>query len=190
MVTWLDYVDRAKAYHGHLCSGQILGLRMVLKGLSLLGLDPEKPQRDLMLFIETNRCLADAAYVVTGITIGRRRLIMYNFGKAAMTFLDLNTRLAYRVAATSKIKPAKDVLDLIAFWSRYTDEEIFACQKVEVPLKPEDLPGRPQRRITCPSCGEDVLDGRDVIVGNQAICRACAGEAYYETPPKNLKIGF
>jgi formylmethanofuran dehydrogenase subunit E len=162
---------------------------MVLKGLSLLSLDPEKPQRDLMLFIETNRCLADAAYVVTGITIGRRRLIMYNFGKAAMTFLDLNTRQAYRVAATSHIKPAKDVTDLIGFWSQYADEDIFLIQEVVVPLKPEDLPGRPQRRITCPICGEDVLDGRDVNSKDGPICRACAGEAYYKALPLKRQIG-
>jgi formylmethanofuran dehydrogenase subunit E len=180
MPHWKDYLEKAEAYHGHLCSGQILGLRVALKGLSLLGLDPEKPQRDLMLFVETNRCLADAAYVVAGLTLGRRRLLVYDFGKAAMTFLDLNTRNAFRVAVKSTIRPSRDEKDLVAFWSRYADEEILAVQKVRVPLAPEDLPGRPLRRIVCPICGEDVSDARDVLLNGQAVCRACAGAAYYE----------
>ncbi|MDR1607818.1 MAG: FmdE family protein [Deltaproteobacteria bacterium] len=177
---WRDYLDRALEYHGHLCSGQILGLRVVLKGLELLGLDPLQPQRDLALFIETNRCLADAAFVVTGVTLGRRRVAIYNFGKAAITFLDLNTQRAYRVAVSSAIHPSREVKDLVAFWSQYTDEEILVVQKVTVPLKPEDLPGRPLKRITCPKCGEEVLDGRDVVVEGVALCRSCAGQSYYQ----------
>ncbi|MDR2142396.1 MAG: FmdE family protein [Deltaproteobacteria bacterium] len=182
MTDWRDYLERARAYHGHLCSGQILGLRLVLKGLALLGLDPAAPQRDLMLFIETNRCLADAAYVVTGITLGRRRLLVYNFGKAAMTFLDLRTNQAFRVAARSDIRPDKSEKDLVAFWGRYDDDQILSVQKVVINLRPEDRPGKPLRRITCPRCGEDVLDGRDTLVQGQAICRSCAGEAYYQIP--------
>ncbi|MDR1083990.1 MAG: FmdE family protein [Deltaproteobacteria bacterium] len=181
MSDWKEYLDRALAYHGHICSGQILGLRVVLKGLSLLGMDPKVPQRDLMLFIETNRCMADAAFVITGITLGRRRLLMYNFGKAAITFLDLNTDTAFRVSVNSHIRPSKTEPDLVAFWSRYLDDEILTVQKVTVNLKPEDRPGRPQRRIACSICGEDVLDGRDVLLNGREVCRSCAGEAYYRS---------
>ncbi|MDR0549641.1 MAG: FmdE family protein [Deltaproteobacteria bacterium] len=179
MTNWKEYLDRALAYHGHLCSGQILGLRVVLKGLDLLGLEPTDNLRDLMLFIETNRCLADAAYVVTGITLGRRRVLTFNFGKAAITFLDLRDGRAFRVAVKSAIHPSRDIQDLVAFWSQYPDEAILTCQKVLIPLKPEDYPGRPLKRIVCPKCGEEVLDGREILVKGQALCRACAGEAYY-----------
>ncbi|MDR2422008.1 MAG: FmdE family protein [Deltaproteobacteria bacterium] len=180
MADWRDYLDKALAYHGHLCSGQILGLRVVLKGLDLLGLDPKAQNRDLMLFVETNRCLADSVFVVTGVTLGRRRLWLLDFGKAAITFLDLNTRLAFRVAVKSTVRPARDEKDLVAFWGRYGDDEVMTCQKVVVPLKPEDLPGRPLRRVACPICGEDVSDGRDVILPDgRAVCRHCAGHGYY-----------
>jgi formylmethanofuran dehydrogenase subunit E len=183
MVDWKDYLERALAYHGHLCSGQILGLRVVLKGLQLLGLEPTQPQRDLALFIETNRCLADAAFVVTGITLGRRRVAIFNFGKAAITLVNLKTGLAYRISVNSHIHPSLEEKDLVGFWSRYSDEELLSIQKVVVPLKPEDLPGRPLKRIVCPICGEETLDGRDVLVNGRAICRACAGEAYYQIAP-------
>ncbi|MDR3204574.1 MAG: FmdE family protein [Deltaproteobacteria bacterium] len=177
---WKNYLDKALAYHGHMCSGLILGLRLVLKGLELLDLNPDEPQRDLMIFIETNRCLADAAYVVTGITLGRRRIIVYDFGQAAMTFLSLNTNRAFRVAANSAIRPPKTEKDHAAFWSDYSDEEILSYQEVSVELKPENLPGKPLKRIRCPICGEDVTDGREVISNGQEICRCCAGQAYFK----------
>ncbi|MDR1395850.1 MAG: FmdE family protein [Deltaproteobacteria bacterium] len=179
MAHWHDYLDRALAYHGHICSGQILGLRVVLKGLDLLGMDPLEHQRDLMLFIETNRCLADAAFVITGITLGRRRLFLYNYGKAAITFLDLKTGEAWRVAVNPSIRPDRSVRDVIAFWNRYSDEEVLLWHQVEVDLKPGDLPGPPSRRIQCAICGEDVSDGRDVLINGREVCRPCAGEAYY-----------
>jgi formylmethanofuran dehydrogenase subunit E len=34
-----EYERLAEAAHGHICAGQILGLRMALFGLRLLGLD-------------------------------------------------------------------------------------------------------------------------------------------------------
>jgi len=34
-----EYVAQAEQAHGHICAGQILGLRMALYGMRLLGLD-------------------------------------------------------------------------------------------------------------------------------------------------------
>ncbi|MDR2827692.1 MAG: FmdE family protein [Candidatus Adiutrix intracellularis] len=178
-VKWQDYLLRAQAFHGHLCSGQILGIRMGLAGLRLLNLTPGEKYRDLVLFIETDRCMADAIHIVTGITFGRRQIKWRDFGKAAVTFLDLASDRAFRVASRSEPRPAHDEKDLTAFWSRYTDEEILIIHEVIVELKLEDRPGRPLRRVPCSICGEDVLDGREVEVNGHYLCRACAGEAYY-----------
>ena len=68
------YLEKAEQYHGHICSGQILGIRMTLMALKALGMSPQDDMRDLVIFLETDRCVADASYGVTGVTVGRRRV--------------------------------------------------------------------------------------------------------------------
>jgi formylmethanofuran dehydrogenase subunit E len=152
---------------------------MALKGLSLLGLSPDDDLRDLMIFLESDRCMADAVYVVTGITLGRRRLKLLDLGKAAMTFLDLKSGKAFRVAASSKIRPRRDQEDLPSFWGAYGDDEILSYREAKVRLRPEDLPGRPTRRVTCQECGEDVLDNKDILVDGKTLCLTCAGMSHH-----------
>ncbi|MDR0354951.1 MAG: FmdE family protein [Deltaproteobacteria bacterium] len=175
------YLEKAEKYHGHICSGQILGIRMALLGLKLLGLKPEDDLRDLVVFLETDRCVADAAYVVTGITVGRRRVKMHSYGKTAMSFLDLKSGKAYRIAVkTSDRPPHGDPKDKqVAFWEKRTDEDIFAWQEVAVTLSDGDLPGPPVSVVVCSVCGEDVLDRKEVLKDGQVMCRACAEGAYY-----------
>jgi formylmethanofuran dehydrogenase subunit E len=36
--TFMELLDRAAAFHGHLCSGQIVGVRLAMLGLRLLGI--------------------------------------------------------------------------------------------------------------------------------------------------------
>ena len=99
------YLEKAEQYHGHICSGQILGIRMTLMALEALGMSPHDDMRDLVIFLETDRCVADASYVVTGVTVGRRRVKMYSYGKTAMSFLDLKTGKAVRVSVITSDRP-------------------------------------------------------------------------------------
>ena len=57
-----EYELLAEQAHGHMCAGQILGLRMALYGLKLLGLeDPDgKDRKRLVTFVEIDRCATDA----------------------------------------------------------------------------------------------------------------------------------
>ncbi|MDR1607516.1 MAG: FmdE family protein [Deltaproteobacteria bacterium] len=183
MPIWQDYLDKANAYHGHICGGQILGIRMALLGLRLLGLEPQlQPQpdyRDLVIYLESDRCVADAAYVVTGVTIGRRRVKLHNYGKTAMSFLDLKSGQAYRISVTDHERPDKSQ-DLVAFWANKKDQDIFRVQKVNIQLKPGEEPGPPSKVALCQKCGDEVMDHRDVQVAGQTLCRACAEGSYYE----------
>jgi formylmethanofuran dehydrogenase subunit E len=176
---WKNYLDKAKAYHGHLCSGQILGLRMALAGMRKLGLLPGEEHRDLVIFLESDRCMGDAAYVATGVTFGRRRVKLKDFGKTAMSFLDLNTGRAYRVSAYSSPRPEPGHKDLVSFWSAYQDNQIFKIEEISIELKPEDMPGHPGSSAICQSCGEDILDKREVTKDGKILCQSCAGQRYY-----------
>jgi formylmethanofuran dehydrogenase subunit E len=181
MTTWQEDLEKAVAYHGHLCGGQILGVRMARKGLELMGLTGKwgEDLRDVIVILEADRCMADAAYAVTGCTIGRRRVKVMPYGKTAMSFLDLNTGKAFRVFAKKADRPGPDD-DLMEFWSKMDDDEIIGWQEVEIELAPEELPGKPVGTTACQACGDDIMDRREVRVEGRTLCKACAGQAYYK----------
>lgn len=164
----------AAAYHGHICSGIVLGVRMARFGCRLLGIDDPLTYRDLVVYIEIDRCATDAIYAVTGCTLGRRRLKWIDNGKLAATFVDLANAQAVRLVVMTETFPPEDG-DLMEFWSAVPDEEIFAVRRLEKHVPEEDRPGRPVRVVTCQRCAEKVMDGRDVAVNGEVLCRTCAG---------------
>jgi len=60
------------------------------------------------------------------------------------------------------------------------DEDLFAVQWVKVVLPPEEFPGYKGERIACEVCGEGINFRREVRRDGKLLCRACAGERYYE----------
>lgn len=178
MNSFREDVERAAAYHGHLCSGQCIGVKMARLGLRTLGLDPEKDRKRIYVFVECDRCPADAIGVVTGARIGRRTLRAMDYGKIAATFVDLESGDAVRVQRKKRMHPA-DGEDMIDFYEKLPDGEMFKTERVRVELRSSDLPGPPLEVQYCAACGEDVTDGRHVLRDGRILCRACAGEAYY-----------
>lgn len=173
----------AVKYHGHLCSGMILGVRMARFALKYLGIDDPMHYRDLVVYVEMDRCVADAVSVVTGCTLGKRRLKFVDLGKLAATFVDLNQERALRVAVSPGCPYPEDGEEIVEFWSSLSDEAIYKWQEVKVDISPDDLPGKPRHITNCESCGEQVLDGREVIKGDRTLCRACAQGTYYLSAP-------
>src|ERR1700746_1838311 len=115
--TFEEYEALAEQAHGHICAGQILGLRMALYGLKLLQLDDPlgRHRKRLVTFIEIDRCATDAIPVVTGCRLGKRALKFRDFGKVAATFCDLKEDRAVRVVARETSKPrARELYPAIA----------------------------------------------------------------------------
>ena len=106
MKTLQEYLDDAAVAHGHLCAGQVLGVRMAMLGLKKLGLeDPQgKDRKRIVTFVEIDRCATDAVMVVTGCRLGKRALKFRDWGKVAATFVDVETGKAVRVAARESSK--------------------------------------------------------------------------------------
>src|SRR5688572_13840086 len=106
MKSFQEYIALAEQAHGHLCAGQILGVRMAIHGLEALGIyDPIGADRKrLVTFVEIDRCATDAIAVVTGCRLGKRALKFRDFGKMAATFCDLRDDRAIRVAARESSK--------------------------------------------------------------------------------------
>ena len=178
MRTFEEDVERAVAYHGHLCSGQCIGVKMGRYGMRLLGLDPETDRKRIAVFVECDRCPADSIGVVTGCRIGKRTYKFYDFGKVAASFIDLQTGKALRIHRKKRIHPA-DGEDLVTFYRDLPDTDIFSVQEVSISLHDYDLPGPPLEVVYCSKCGEDVTDSRHLLIEGQPVCKACAGQAYY-----------
>jgi formylmethanofuran dehydrogenase subunit E len=186
-----EYEALAAAAHGHMCAGQVLGLRMALYGVRLLGIeDPAGADRKrLVTVVEIDRCMTDAIPVVTGCRLGKRALKFRDFGKTAATFCDVREGRAVRVAARESSKEAarrlhpeiadKNLQQMTAY-REMADEELFEARRVRVALAAEDLPGYKSKRVVCAECGEGVAFRREVMRDGRVWCRACAGERYYE----------
>lgn len=186
-----EYVALAEAAHGHMCAGQILGLRLAIYGVTLLGIeDPAgKDRKRLVSFVEIDRCATDAIPIVTGCRLGKRALKFRDFGKVAATFCDLQEDRAVRVVAKESSKQrAKEMYPGIGdknaqqmqAYREMLESELFDIAWVRVRLGPEDMPGYKAARVICAQCGEGVNFKREVMRDGKALCRACAGERYYE----------
>ena len=185
-----EYLVLAEQSHGHMCPGQVLGVRMAMLGLRELAIDdPVRHRKRLLTYVEIDRCATDAVSLVTGCRLGKRSLKFVDYGKVAATFVDLETQRAVRVVARDDSRArAKQMFPELANESKQqleaykvmTDGDLFAVEAVQVKLKPEDLPGRPRSRVVCDECGEGINDGRERVVDGRLLCRSCAGESYYE----------
>ncbi len=183
-----EYLALAGQAHGHLCAGQILGVRLAMCGLRELGIeDPVAERKRLVTYVEIDRCATDAIALVTGCRLGKRALKFYDWGKMAATFVDLREGRAVRVAARESSKQRArelfpDLSKEIGQQRAYrdlTDEDLFTRERVQVTVPAEDLPGYRGGRVTCAKCGEGIAFCREVLAEGRTLCRACAGTSYY-----------
>jgi formylmethanofuran dehydrogenase subunit E len=188
--TFDELLRDAEEAHGHLCAGQVLGVRMAMLGLELLGIeDPRGADRKrLVTFVEIDRCMTDAIGVVTGCRLGKRALKFRDWGKVAATFIDLANDRAVRIAARESSKAlarqmhpeieSKNQQQMLAY-REMPNADLFDIQWVKVELPPQEMPGYKGERIVCARCGEGINFAREVRKGGQILCRSCAGEQYY-----------
>ncbi len=183
----------AEAAHGHLCAGQMLGVRMAMLGCQRLGIDEPRgrDRKRLVTFVEIDRCATDAIGVVTGCRLGKRALKFRDWGKMAATFIDLPSGRALRIAARESSKALaksmhpefenKNQQQMLAY-REMADEDLFAEQWVEVTLPPEEFPGFKGDRLACDVCGEGINYDRYVERNGQRLCHGCAepGQRYYQ----------
>jgi len=186
-----EYLRDAERAHGHLCAGQVLGVRLAMLGLTMLGIeDPHtKDRKRLVTFVEIDRCATDAVAVVTGCRLGKRALKFRDWGKMAATFVDVSTGKAVRIAAKESSKTLarqmhpelenKNQQQMLAY-REMPDDDLFTRQWVKVELPPEEFPGYKGERIVCAQCGEGINFRREVVRDGKTLCCSCAGESYYE----------
>jgi formylmethanofuran dehydrogenase subunit E len=192
MESFEQLLAHAEVAHGHLCAGQILGVRMAMLGCNRLGVaEPRGADRKrLVTFVEIDRCATDAIGVVTGCRLGKRALKFRDWGKMAATFVDLSTGRAVRVAARESSKGLARAMypemgdknqQQMRAYREMADGELFTEEWVEVELAAREFPGYKGERVSCDACGEGINYDRFVERDGRRLCRGCAApeERYY-----------
>jgi formylmethanofuran dehydrogenase subunit E len=164
---------------------------MAMLGCRLIGLD-EPTRHDqikkLIVYVEMDRCTADAVAHVTGVKLGRRSLKFMDYGIMAATFLNLETGQAFRVVSTEEARDlaaayAPEIAEKyprqLEAYKRMPDSVLFRVQQVEVDIKDADMPGPTRYKATCANCGQVVRDRREVKKDDRVLCKPCASEVYF-----------
>jgi len=189
--TFEEHLAEAAAFHGGDCPGQTLGVRIARAGLERLGInDPlsDAWRKNIMVYVEIDRCAADALMIVTGCRVGKRTLKLVDNGIMAATFINLKEGRAVRVTAREEARSLapkyapeeqnKYEQQRLAYLVM-PDEELLDLEEVKVAIPPEDMPGSPISRVVCEQCGDTVVDMREVVRDGSVLCRNCAGPTYF-----------
>lgn len=192
-----ELLNESVRIHGHLCPGQVLGVRMSMLGLSEIGIEDPKgnDRKSLLVFVEMDRCATDAVQSVTGCSLGHRTMKFMDYGKMAATFVNLRTGKAVRVIAKEEARDkAREMFPHIEnkyhaqleAYKIMPDDELFDVINVKVEIRPEDMPGRPLRRVKCDVCGEYVQDMREVYKDGKVLCKPCFNGGYYRNADNTI----
>ena len=184
--------------HGHLCPGQVVGVRMAMLGCELIGLDDPRnlPQiKKIIVYVEIDRCATDAISYVTGVKLGRRSLKFVDNGIMAATFVNLETDRAFRLRSTEESRELANKyastindqhLQQLEAYKIMPLEELFVVEEVKVEIPICEMPGPTRFKDVCQLCKVVVRDKKEVYKNGQILCRPCAFGTYYK-PIKEKK---
>jgi formylmethanofuran dehydrogenase subunit E len=192
MLSLTDILEQSAAQHSHLCPRQVLGARIGLAGAAALGLEAPRGDKRLLVIVETDGCFADGVATATGCTVGHRTLRVEDYGKIAATFVDTKTGQAIRVAPNLDVRQRaytyapqekRHYFAQLVAYQVMPDHELLSVQEVSLTTPVEALISRAGVRVNCMLCGEEIINERQVQRGGLLLCKACAGEAYYQQAP-------
>ena len=177
--------------HRHLCPRQVLGARMALYAGELLGLDLSRADKRLLVISETDGCAVDGIIAATHCRVGSRSLRILDFGKVAATFTDIPAETSIRIAPSREARSlageyaphARNRWEaMLLGYQAMPAAELFAVQFVQLNQSLAQIISRSGRKAVCDSCGEEVINGREIIKDETILCRGCAGGGYYRVP--------
>lgn len=192
-----DLLQQSSARHSHLCPRQVLGVRMGLAGLAALELEYPISKQTALIIIETDGCFADGIKVSTGAAIGHRTLRVKDFGKVAAVFVDVKTQQAIRLAPRLDIRQRANMyvpdeerhyFAQLEGYQVMPNHEMFQYQEVTLNPTLEALLSKPNMRVNCDYCGEEIMNEREVVVHGNTLCRSCADQGYYLIKSASMEL--
>jgi formylmethanofuran dehydrogenase subunit E len=188
-----EFLQASAALHTRLCPRQALGVRMGLLAGRLLELNLPQVDKRLLTIAETDGCMVDGISATTHCSVGRRTLRVEDYGKVAATFVDTHTEQAIRITPRAEARAlaweyapqARNRWGAqLTGYQRMPDELLLSWQWVSLAGSLHVILGRHGKRVICEVCREEIINQREVVIEGTALCRACAGRAYYLLPPE------
>ncbi len=192
-----ELLAKSAERHKHLCPRQVLGARIGLAGAAALGLDVPRRDKRLLTIVETDGCFADGVEAATGCTMGHRTLRLADYGKIGAVFVDVKTDMAVRVVPQLDVRKRaplyapeeeKHYYAQLVGYQRMSDSELLSIWPVHLTTPVKKIVSRAGIRVNCAVCGEEIINEREVMHGDQPLCRACAEPAYYAMAEVDLFV--
>ncbi len=186
-------LEMAVQFHGHICPGLLMGVRVAEFAQKQLGIDQDIDE-ELIAVVETNSCGVDAIQSILGCTFGKGNLIFKDYGKNVYTIASREKQRALRIAQKYRANRSAESLRYreLAQKQHLTDEELaekenligilfegimstpfeemFSWQEIQF-----EFPQKAQIHATvqCAVCGEGVMDSKATESQQGLICPAC-----------------
>lgn len=183
-----EALELASARHKHLCPRQVLGARCAIAAAAMLELEVPRKDKRLLVIVETDGCFVDGVEAAVGVSVGGRTLRVEDYGKIAATFVDVKTERALRVAPQTDVRDrARDYAPeqsrryfaMLHGYQRMPDAELLSFEWVQLSTPVAAIVSRASARANCESCGEEIINEREVDEDGVSLCRSCAGGGYY-----------
>lgn len=187
MIELQKILDLSTERHRHLCPRQVLGARIGLAGAAALGLQLPRSDKRLVVILETDGCFADGIEVSTGCTVGHRTLRIEDYGKIAATFVDVKTEQAFRIAPRLDVRQratefspdeSRHYFAQLKAYQIMPDRELITIQPVVLNTSIKEIVSRAGVRVNCETCGEEIINEREVILGGHIFCHSCGVGGY------------
>lgn len=184
-----EILDLSSSWHTHLCPRQVLGARMGLAGAAALGLEIPRRDKRLLAFIETDGCFSSGVEAATGCSVHHRTLRVVDYGKIAVTFVDVQTGTAVRIAPQAHVRQKareyapeekKHYYAQLVGYQRMPEAELLTVQAVRLTTPVGKIVSRAVVRVNCSACGEEIINERELLRDGQIFCQSCIDAAYYE----------
>lgn len=199
MHTLDSILEESAKHHKHLCPRQVLGARMGLYAAPLFGLELPRKDKRLLAIAEMDGCMVDGLSAATGCRVGNRTLRILDFGKVAVTFVDLYTETSIRInpshqSRTLAVQYATEARNrweaMLVGYQIMPVTELFQVQPVQLNVSVSEMISRASKNAVCEACGEEIMNGREVTNQGIILCRPCAGDSYYHfSTPSRLSLG-
>lgn len=189
-------VKNVQEFHGHLCPGLAIGIRVAEQALLEMG---ERPgDEEVVAVVETDNCAVDAIQYITGCTFGKGNLIHLDYGKNAFRFIRRSDGNAVRIVVKAEALKSPDVE--VELMNRLREGTASETDRMEVErlrqqridqilsapldsilevqtIQPE-IPARARifHSVACASCGEMTMETRLRLLEGKAYCPECFEE--------------
>ena len=192
-----EKINQVVAFHGHLCPGLAIGIRVAELALNELGITAK--DEELVAVVENDNCSVDAIQFLTGCTFGKGNFIFLDFGKNAFSFYRRSDNKAIRIAVKKdagklhqpeyqKLIDKKQNGSLTEKEAQRLDDyhqqrlNLILNAPLEELLNLQQIDGNPPERariyesLQCAGCGEYTMETRMRRINGEWYCLPCYHE--------------